>query len=95
MFNREKGCTGSGGEAAIQRCSWEKVLVLQQTYLCQSVISIKLQSNFVEIILRHGFSPAKLLYIFKIAVYFRNTLSYEHLLMAASETVIKGTLMRI
>ena len=32
---------------------------------CRSVISIKLQSNFVEIILRHGCSPVNLLHIFR------------------------------
>ena len=32
---------------------------------CWSVISIKLQSNFIEIILRHGCSPVNLLYIFR------------------------------
>ena len=32
---------------------------------CRSVISIKLQSNFTEITLRHGFSPVNLLLIFR------------------------------
>ena len=32
---------------------------------CQSVISIKLQSNFIEIALRHGCSPVNLLHIFR------------------------------
>ena len=32
---------------------------------CQSVISIKLQSNFIGIILRHGYSPVNLLHIFR------------------------------
>ena len=31
---------------------------------CQKVISIKLQSSFIEITLRHGCSPVNLLYIF-------------------------------
>ena len=31
---------------------------------CRSVISIKLHSNFIEIALRHGCSPANLLHIF-------------------------------
>ena len=31
---------------------------------CQSVISIKFQSNFIKTTLRHGGSPANLLYIF-------------------------------
>ena len=32
---------------------------------CQSVISIKLQRNFMEITLRHGCSPVNLLHIFR------------------------------
>ena len=31
---------------------------------CQSVISIKLQNNFIEITLWHGYSPVNLLHIF-------------------------------
>ena len=34
-------------------------------YPCQSVISIKLQSNFIEITLQHECSPVKLLHIFR------------------------------
>ena len=33
---------------------------------CQSAMSIKLQSNFVEIALRHGCYPVNLLHIFRI-----------------------------
>ena len=32
---------------------------------CRSVISIKFQSNFIEIALRHGCSPVNLLHIFR------------------------------
>ena len=32
---------------------------------CRRVISIKLQINFIEITLRHGFSPVNLLHIFR------------------------------
>ena len=32
---------------------------------CRSAISIKLQSNFIEITLRHGCSPVNLLHIFR------------------------------
>ena len=32
---------------------------------CQSVISIKMLCNFIEITLRHGYSPAKFLHIFR------------------------------
>ena len=39
---------------------------------CQSVISIKLQSNFIEITLRHGYSPESLLHIFRTPFY-KNT----------------------
>ena len=41
---------------------------MQQIYSrnpCGSVISIKLQSNFIEITLRHGCSPVHLLHIFR------------------------------
>ena len=34
-------------------------------YPCRSVISIKLQSNFIEITLRHGCSPVNLVHIFR------------------------------
>ena len=34
-------------------------------YPCRSVITIKLQSNFIEITLRHGCSPENLLFIFR------------------------------
>ena len=34
---------------------------------CRSVISMKLQSNFIEIALRHGCSPVNLLHIFRTA----------------------------
>ena len=33
---------------------------------CQSIFSIKLLCNFIEIALRHGFSPVNLLHIFRI-----------------------------
>ena len=34
-------------------------------HLCRSSISIKLLSNFIEITLRHGYSPVNLLHIFR------------------------------
>ena len=40
---------------------------------CRSAISIKLQSNFIEITLRHGCSPVNLLHIFRTPFY-KNTL---------------------
>ena len=33
---------------------------------CRSAISIKLQSNFIEMVLRHGWSPVNLLHIFTV-----------------------------
>ena len=39
---------------------------------CRSAISIKLQSNFLEITLQHGCSPVNLLYIFRTSFY-KNT----------------------
>ena len=41
-------------------------------HLCQSVISIKMLCNFIEITLRHGCSPINLLHIFRTP-FFRNT----------------------
>ena len=34
-------------------------------HLCRSAISIKLQSNFIEIVLRHGCSPINVQHIFR------------------------------
>ena len=39
---------------------------------CWSAISIKFQSNFIEIALRHGFSPVNLLHIFRTS-FLQNT----------------------
>ena len=44
---------------------------------CQSVISIKLQSNIIEITFRHGYFPVKLLHIF------RKSFFSEHVWVAA------------
>ena len=41
-------------------------------HLCRSVISLKLQSNFIEIALRHKHSPVNLLHIFR-ATFLKNT----------------------
>ena len=41
-------------------------------HTCQSAISIKLQSKFIEITLRHGCSPVNLLHIFRTS-FDRNT----------------------
>ena len=39
---------------------------------CRSAISIKLQSSFIEITLRHGCSPVNLLHVFR-ATFLKNT----------------------
>ena len=59
-----------GTEAVTQRCSLEKVfLKIGSKYTgehpCRSAISIKLQSNFIEIVLLHGCSPVNLLNILR------------------------------
>ena len=41
-------------------------------HTCQSAISIKLQSKFIEITLRHGCSPVDLLYILR-TLFLKNT----------------------
>ena len=50
------------------KCDFNKVA----KHPCRSVISIKLQSKFFEITLRHGCFPANLLHIFKTS-FPRNT----------------------
>ena len=64
-------------EAALQIFSlWKGVLKLCSKITrkrpCRSVISIKLQSNFIEIALQYGCSPVHLLHIFKTP-FTRNT----------------------
>ena len=67
---------------------------------CQSVISIKLQSNFNEITLRHGCCPVNLMYIFR-TLFLKNTsgrllriiqktihLSVKHLLFYKTPVVL-------
>ena len=50
---------------------------------CRSVISINLQSNFIEIALRHGCSPVNLLHIFRTR-FRKNTSGRPLLLLAVS-----------
>ena len=64
-------------ETALQACSLGKGVVkicskFAVEHLCQTVISINLQSNFIDVTLRHGFSPVNLLHIFRITFY-KNT----------------------
>ena len=64
-------------EAAIERCSqkkmfWKYAANSQEKRPCRSKISIKLESNFIEITLGHGCSPVNLLHIFR-APFLKNT----------------------
>ena len=57
-------------DAAVQRSSWKKGVLkicskFTGEHLRRSVISIKLQSNFIDITLWHGCSPLNLLHIFR------------------------------
>ena len=54
---------------------------------CRNAILIRLQSNFTEITLRHGFSPVNLLHIFR-ASFLKNT-SERLLLNVAAQGMIK------
>ena len=47
-----------------KRCSENMQQIYRRTYM-RNVISTKMQSNFIEIKLRHGCSPVNLLHIFK------------------------------
>ena len=67
---QEKMCPGQG----ILKI-WSK---FPGEHPCWSVISIKLQSNFIEIILRHGCFPGNLLHIFRTP--FRGNTSWRLLL---------------
>ena len=50
----------------IQKQSPRKICIkFTEEHPCRSVISVKLQSNFIEIILRHGCSPVNLLHTFR------------------------------
>ena len=54
---------------------------------CQSVNSIKMQSNFIEITLQHGCSPVNFLHIFR-TLFTKNT-SAELLLDRYSNTILR------
>ena len=55
----------------------------------RSVISIKLQSNFIEIILRHGCSPVHLLHVFRTP--FSKNISGHLLLLFYKKAVLKNS----
>ena len=57
-----------GVEATLQRCSWEKLIICSKftgKHLSRSVISTKMQNNFIEVGLQHGCSPVNLQHIFR------------------------------
>ena len=62
---------------------------------CRSGISIKLQSNFIEIALRHGCSPVNLLHIFRTAFTKNNSgwllLSFPKITLVHRKIFIKKT----
>ena len=59
-FNRSSRSEVFSEKYALKICS-----KLAGKHTCQNVISIKLQSNFIEITLRHGCPPVNLLHIFR------------------------------
>ena len=65
FFNHKRGCHGRShpdmflGNGVLKICS-----KFTGEHSCRSATSIRLQSNFIEIILRHGWSPVNLLHFF-------------------------------
>ena len=60
-------------QAAIQRCSVEKVFWKHAASLQENThAEVRFQSNFIEIALRHGCTPVNFLHIFK-ALFSKNT----------------------
>ena len=62
-------------EVFFRKCELKVCSKFTGEHLCQSLISINLQSNFIEIVLRHGCSSVNLLHIFR-TTFPRNTFSY-------------------
>ena len=60
-------------------------------HLCRSAISIKLQSNFIEMALRHGCSPVNLLHIFRTP-FPRNTSGWLLLLFQSSSNSFRKSI---
>ena len=60
---------------------------------CQSVISIKLQSNFIEITLRHGCSPVNLLHVFRTRFEIFGVLKSHFGMVAIFRTPFPGWLL--
>ena len=62
-------------------------------YPCRSAISIELQSNFIEITLRHGYSAVKLLHIFRTP-FPRNTSGWLLLARASFLTKLQASVLQ-
>ena len=62
---------------------------------CRSAISIKLQSSFIEIALRHGCSPVNLLHIFR--THFTKNISGRllHTVAAPTAAAVKVTTITV
>ena len=56
---------GSHSEVFLVKCVLKICSKFTEEHRCQSVITMKLRSNFIEITLRHGCSPVNLLRIFR------------------------------
>ena len=66
-------------EAFHQKCFYKKVFwKYVGEHPCESLISIKLQCNFIEIIPSHGCSHINLLHIFR-TTFHKNTIEASHL----------------
>ena len=62
-------CRSSRLEVFLQKGALKIVSKFTREHLCQSVISIKLQCNLIEIALQHGCSTVNLLHIFRTPFY--------------------------
>ena len=63
--DEKKTFRSSPPEALLRKCVLKTCRKFTGKHLCRSVISMKLQSNFIEITLRHECSPENLLYAFR------------------------------
>ena len=63
------------GKGVLKICS-----KFTEEHSCRSAISMKMQSNFIEIMLQHGFSPVNLMHIF-ITPFLKNTFGWLLLLV--------------
>ena len=81
----EKVIFAKFSEAALQRYSQEKVWSkFKVEHPCRSVISIKLQGNFIEMTLRHGCFPVK------FSSLTNNLLSKKHVFLHILTSMMEG-----